>query len=231
MTEGIAVVLPTRNRPKELHRFLGSMVVLADNPEKIKFYLYVDDDDKVTPEAIDSALQLIHPRIFSLIGNRIIMSDMVNKLLPYVEEDIFFLGGDDLVMRTKGWDSIIENTFSNILDKIALLYGDDLSPCSNFATHPIIHRKWVKSLGYILPPYFSCDYADTWLNELADAIGRKIKIPIVNEHLHWTFGKAKVDLTYFEGKLRFQADRVPDIYNSKTAEREIDLAKLTALIK
>ena len=44
----------------------------------------------------------------------------------------------------------------------------------NFLTHGFLHRNWVETVGYFVPPYFSSDFNDTWLNEVADMIGRKI---------------------------------------------------------
>jgi hypothetical protein len=154
---------------------------------------------------------------------------MVNKLMPLVREDIFFFGGDDLVFRTSNWDLKIIEKFNLIQDKIALLYGDDLSLVPHlkyFATHPILHRKWVECLGYLAPPYFSSDYADTWLNELADSIGRKFKLDFVNEHMHWYFGKSPLDSTYAENRQRFSKDRPNELYDHLLQIRQQDIQKL-----
>lgn len=231
---GIAVVLPTRNRPNSLKRFINSLFDTCSNKENIFIYLYIDDDDTVTESCLKELSVNYPSKIFSLVGPRIIMSDMVNKLLPHIKEDIFFLGGDDLIIRTKDWDLKIINKFHTIEDKIALLYGDDLTltrGMESFATHPILHRKWVDCLGYLAPPYFSSDYADTWLNEIADKLGRKFKIDIINEHMHWTFNKAPLDQTYLECRKRFMKDNPPDIYKSLLGLREKDYNKLKNLIK
>lgn len=230
----IAVVLPTRNRPNLLKRFVDSLFDTCSNKDNISVYLYIDDDDRLTEFCIKELSHKYPLKIFSLIGPRIIMSDMVNKLLPLVKEDIFFFGGDDLVLRTKNWDLEIIEKFNSIEDKIALLYGDDMTLDDKmrfFATHPIIHRAWVNCLGYLAPPYFSSDYADTWLNELADTLGRKFKLNFVNEHMHWTFGKSQLDSTYVENRKRFSKDNPPKIYNSLTDARINDLNKLKSVMR
>lgn len=229
----IAIVLPTRNRPQSLSRFITSVFDTCSDKNNISIYLYIDDDDRLTEPCVKELSHKYPAKIFSLIGPRIIMSDMVNKLLPYIKEDIFFFGGDDLVLKTNEWDLEIINTFNAINDKIALLYGDDLTLDNNlksFATHPILHRAWVNCLGYLAPPYFSSDYADTWLNELADSLGRKFKLKFVNEHMHWTFGKSPLDQTYIENRKRFSKDNPPQIYNSLADVRKNDLQKLRSLI-
>lgn len=227
------MVLPTRNRPNELERFADSVFETCSDPDNISIYLYIDDDDYVSECKVKELSKKYPLRIFSLIGPRIIMSDMVNKLFPLVREDIFFFGGDDLVFRTKDWDLKIIEKFNSIQDKIALLYGDDYTLDPNmkfFATHPIIHRKWVECLGYLAPPYFSSDYADTWLNELADNIGRKFKLDFVNEHMHWTFGKSSLDTTYVENRKRFSKDSPNKIYHDLIEMRRQDIQKLKKVL-
>ena len=90
--------------------------------------------------------------------------------------------------------------------------GEAVHTQPNFATHPIISRRWVEIQGCVTPPYFSCDYADTWLNDLANDLGRKRLLPIFNEHMHWSLGKSPVDMTYVENRQRFQEDNVIEKY-------------------
>lgn len=225
----IAVVLPTRNRPDLLERFIDSLYSKAANKDAVRVYLYVDNDDQLTKRAFPSLAKNHPDKIKVLVGPRIIMSEMVNKLMPLVKEDIFFLGGDDLVMMTHGWDDLVINKFNEIEDKIALLFGDDTIQ-TNLATHPIIHRRWVECLGYITPPYFSSDYADTWLNDLADSLNRKFKLSFVNEHRHWTNGKGQVDSTYVENRKRYSIDNPQEIYNNLYQKRLEDIQKLKKLI-
>jgi len=192
----------------------------------------VDDDDQ---QGLDYTCKLSknYP-IHRVSGPRIIMSDMVNKLWPTITEDILYFGADDLVMRTKNWDDIIREKFLSIPDKIALLYGKDGGESQHkpdFATHPIIHRKWAELFGYVTPPYFSCDYADTWLNDLAEGVNRKFQIPIFNEHMHFTLGKAPVDNTYARNRNKFMEENTPQIYYNTRAERESCIRQLKKYIE
>tara|TARA_R110002110_G_scaffold108178_2_gene270360 strand:- start:327 stop:1073 length:747 start_codon:yes stop_codon:yes gene_type:complete len=239
MSEKIAILLPTRMRPERLTTFWKSVVSTVSDIENVKLYLYIDDDDPKTIEKADELKEEYGDRIFALVKPRIIMSQMVNELYPHVEEDILFFGADDLLMRTSNWDKVIIEFFTQVPDRIALVYGNDLaqtermhlSDPNRFATHPIVHKNWVKALGYLSPPYFSCDYADTWINDLANGVGRSFPLPFVNEHMHFTVKKAKMDQTYLENRQRFNRDRVPTIYREKQEELKSDISKLASFIR
>jgi hypothetical protein len=231
--EKIAILLPTRNRPDSLKRFWDSIVETSDDLDSISLYLYMDDDDSLSPP-VAAQLAKDFPNVFPFMGPRILMSKMANVLFSKAKGDIMFLGGDDLIMKTKGWDTVVRSSFDKIEDKIALFYGTDggegLAHPHNFATHPILHRKWAEVLGYINPPYFSSDYADTWSNDLADAVDRKFLLPIFHEHMHFVLGKSEFDSTYQEGKLRFRQDNVPLQYAGMGEQRNKDIEKLKAYI-
>ena len=224
--------MPTRGRPQGLLRFWQSVIDTVSDINNVKLYLYVDDDDS---ETLSSIHKLPHQdRVHVHVGERIIMSEMVNVLEPYVDDEILFFGADDLAMRTKGWDRILIEAFSKIPDRIAMFYGNDLTygqHPKDFATHPIIHTNWVTALGYVSPPYFSCDYADTWLNVLADGVKRKAELPFVNEHLHFTVGKSPIDTTYTENRERFVSDNMPQVYFDMKKQRDEDLVKLLNFIR
>ena len=225
----IAIVLPTRNRPELLERFISSVFNTSSNEEIVKFYLYVDDDDVLTPSAVSKLQSRYEDKIFVLTGPRILMSETANKLIPFVKEDIFFCGGDDLIFRTMNWDQMVIKKFDEIEDKIGLVFGHDLFQ-KDLATHPILHRRWVEALGYITPPYFSSDYSDTWLTELADKLDRKYKLNFINEHMHFTLGKSPLDNTYLENRSRFHQDNPPELYRSLQGKRTKDLNKLKDLL-
>jgi hypothetical protein len=65
--------------------------------------------------------------------------------------------------------------------------GDDMFLRSKtLAPHPIVHRRWLDTLGYFIPPYFDGEWGDTWVSDLASRIGRMKFLPFVCEHLHFT---------------------------------------------
>jgi len=226
----IAMVLPTRNRPEKLTRFINSVFSTAEDPSNVKFYFYVDSDDVVTMPCLEKVAQTSLSKFLVHRGPRIMMSQTANMLIPSIEEDIFFLGADDLVFKTQGWDTLVIDFFETHQDKVVLAYGNDLFN-SSLATHPIIHRRWVEAVGYLTPPYFEADFADTWLTDLARKIGGRIQLlDFVNEHMHFYARKSELDSTFAENRQRY-AEQDPDlVYRCLDPVRARDAQKLLQVI-
>ena len=219
----IALLVPTRKRPESVKRLLKSIEDTVNDKTSVTVYFYLDDDDFDTIRLIKSIKKRKTYDIKYMIGPRIIMSEMVNQLYPLTSEFILFFGADDIVFRTQGWDSILIEAVKEVSDGVGLFYGNDLvttQHAPDFATHPILTREWVNVVGYVSPPYFACDYADTWLNDIADRCGRKFALPFINEHLHHTVGKASYDSTYAENRQKFVIDNVPLLYQKHSHEIE-----------
>jgi hypothetical protein len=204
----------------------------AQTPE-VELVFYFDDDDpsyqnmKILPQATPTT-------VFSMVaftGRRIVMSDMWNVLTTKAHGDILMLSGDDCIFRTKGWDVQVENAFAKSIDKILLCFGDDRGPAGRvFATHPFVHRRWVETIGYFAGPGFSCDYADTWPQDIAEMINRKRYLDFAVEHLHPVWGKAEYDLTYRQSADRKHRDNTPLRYEQTFEDRKRDADKLREIL-
>lgn len=220
----ISLLVPTRNRPDNLKRFYDSAMKHASKPISIEVIAYVDDDD----ESYDFSL----PRLRYIRGPRIVLSEMWNKCAEMAISPILGHMGDDIIFRTDNWDSIIWNEFTNQPDKILFVHGDDMGGNGiNFGTHGFIHRKWMETVGYFVPPYFSSDYNDTWLNDVANALERRRFVNIQTEHMHFVFNKGPKDQTHEERLARHANDRVDEIYRAKKPERDADVEKLRKVMK
>ena len=229
----ISLLLPTRNRVNTsqgnfVYDFIQSARETADSPENIEIVFYVDDDDESSLEYFDS---FDDPLIRVVSGSRIVLSQMWNECYYESSGDILGHCGDDLRFRTQGWDSIILSKFQEHLDRIAFVYGRDGYAPLNFGTHGFIHRNWVEVLGYFVPPYFSSDFNDNWLNEIAKDVDRHFYVDIYTEHLHPAAGKYIMDVTHQERVERGAQDNVHEKYDSLSAERQIDAAKLLKFIE
>lgn len=108
------------------------------------------------------------------------------------------------------------------------VHGDDGYWGNRFGTHGFLHRKWVDALGYVLPPYFSSDYGDTWINDVANMLRRRVFLPILIEHMHPLWGKAQTDKTYQERMARGEKDGVKALYESMAGKRAEDAEKIKA---
>jgi len=192
MKERIAILTPSRGRPERLLDHWVSFLETVAHPELIHLYIYIDGDD----QCLEDYKCLDFPRkdlISMHIGPRTIMSDMVNILYDQSkQEEIIYFGADDLLMRTEHWDEVIRKGFDRFLDKLVLFFGRDDCESQHiskeFSSHPVIHRNFVDAVGYVSPPIFTCDFADTWINDIFKRIGRVEKLPYYNEHVHYLVG-------------------------------------------
>lgn len=222
----ISLLCPTRKRPDNIVRLWQSALETATHPNDIELVLYIDSDD----ESYDK-LEL-PGRVTRVRGERIVLSECWNQAYRYSKGDILFHCGDDIVFRTKGWDEVVTSTFDEYPDRIVFLYGDDGGPHVDFGTHGFISQQWAEAVGYFVPPYFSSDYNDTWLNDVAKLIKRHKRIDIYTEHMHPAFNKAEWDVTHQERLERHRNDKVDDLYRSPEmwAERADNAKKLQEVI-
>ena len=217
----ISIIAPTRKRPDNVKRLIDSATLTAENQQNIEFCFYVDNDD---------SLNVSDDRVRVYRGDRIILSEMWNKAYTLSSGDICMHGGDDIVFRTKGWDKMVIDAFNEVRDKILLVHGDDGHFGDSFGTHCFLHRNWVNTVGYFIPPYFSSDYNDTWLNEVENAIGRRKYLQFITEHMHWTFNKGPLDETHKERIERHKRDHVEDIYRQTEGKRREGVENLQQFI-
>lgn len=217
----ISLLVPTRGRPDGLWNLLLSAYETATHPKRIEIVAYVDDDDPDREEYFEN------DHVKWVLGPRIVLSEMWNKCYEAASGEILMHCGDDIVFRTAGWDAIVREKFDEYEDKIVIVHGDDVSPNTDaLATHGFLHRRWVETVGYFVPPYFSSDWNDVWLTEVADEIGRRVKVPIVTEHMHYSFGKADRDQNTNDREERGLRDDVVGLYKRTAKERRNDAAKL-----
>jgi hypothetical protein len=215
----ISLLVPSRGRPEMLAAMWSSAVHTAADPARLELVVYLDDDDP----AVDGYATRPLPWVESVVwlrGPRIVLSQMWNRCWERAEGEILWHGNDDIRFNTPGWDRRIRRTFAEIPDRIVLVHGNDGIQGAALATHGFLHRRWTDVVGTMVPPYFSSDYNDTWLTEIADRIGRRCYLPEVDiEHLHPVAGKGPLDQTHRDRLERHRRDGVDARYASLTQER------------
>jgi hypothetical protein len=222
----ISILCPTRNRTDSMMRLVRSARQTASNPVELEFIFYVDDDDDASATVADDL------GATAVRGSRIVLSEMWNRCWDEATRDVAMHCGDDIIFRSQNWDLHVLHAFERFPDKIALVHGRDGYQDQNLATHSFLHRRWVETLGYFVPPYFSSDYNDTWLTEVADAVGRRVYLPdVYTEHMHPVVGKGTWDQTHQERLARHTRDNVGKIYRDLLPKRLNDIAKLTTAIR
>lgn len=224
----ISILVPTRNRPDNIVRMYDSAMRTADEPTQIQFSFYIDNDDVLSPPVLNK----LGRNVIITRGPRIILSQMWNVACRKATGDIFMHGGDDIVFQSQHWDSLVKKHFDAYPDKIVFVYGEDTIQHGFIGTHGFLHRNWVDTVGYFVPPYFSSDYNDTWLTDVSRMIGRSVyDSNIITEHFHWSNGKAPLDITHSERLERHARDNVEQIYNDTLDKRIEDAAKLKRFIE
>ena len=130
-------------------------------------------------------------------------------------------GNDDIEFKTPGWDAMIEAEFAKYPDQILLCGGDDGFTHGKAIPHPFVSRKWCEIQGFFSAPYFESDYGtDTWNEDIARMIGRRVYLPeLLIYHHHPCFGTGPKDRTYKERIVRGYEQNPGKIYREKFSER------------
>lgn len=230
----ISLLLPTRQRPEQFQRFYESALNTADKPKEIEVVVYIDDNDGSYDSYNPKQLVKVRgPREFDGLVN---LSKMWNKCWETASGQYFGHMGDDIVFRTKSWDSAIKSVINDRPKKICFAWCNDYTDESyrnNFGTHGFIHKNWTDVVGRFVPPYFASDYNDTWFNDVAEALGVRTYLhEYITEHMHHSIGKAPMDKNTEERLQRHAAQKPDEIYNSreKRLERYAEIEKLREFI-
>jgi hypothetical protein len=204
-----------------------SALATADDPLRLELVLYLDDDDPALNAYTAWIRSSDHSRIKDLRGPRVTLSKTWNCCLAFAAGEILWHGNDDVRFRSDGWDTLIREAFEQVPDRIALVHGRDGIHDAALGTLSFLHRRWVETVGYFVPPHFASDYNDTWLNEVASAIGRRMFVPgVYTEHLHPAVGKGPMDQTHQERLVRHRDQNVDALYASLVHERTRDADRL-----
>jgi hypothetical protein len=223
----ISLLVPTRGRPANVKRFLDSAAETAGGEWEAVFY--VDADDPTLTETCEAITGRQNTCV--VVGERIVLSAMWNKCADRAWGDILGHMGDDIVFSSPDWVPMVEAQFDSSDDKILFVHGRDGCHDARFGTHGFVHRKWMETLDYFVPPLFSSDWNDQWLNDLANALDRRVFLPgLYTRHMHYVFGLADRDATYAEREQRGAQDNVMQLYRDTAHLREQDIAKLRAVI-
>ena len=223
----ISLLLPSRKRPKIFSRMVKSVRDTATNP--VEIVARFDDDDLNSAEAArqDGAIVIIGPRIRKITA-------LWNECFDACHGQIVAQWNDDVVVCTSDWDQMVEQSFAEVPDKILLVHGDDiLGHRGNFGPHSFVSRRWVECVGKFIYPYYTSDFGDAGLVELADRIGRRRFVPFVIEHRHFSHGFPEMEDETTKERLQRHAEDDPDsIYYSpeKMQERIRDANKLAKLM-
>lgn len=164
----ISIVCPSRGRPKLAKKMIDSFL---NNPGcEVEILLYLNEDDSKLKEY----KILIDSKHYSIGPDRS-PGYSWNLLAQQAKYDIIFLMGDDAYNTTDNWGEIVLKTFNLYKDKIVMVVPDiKRISKKEFCPHFLLHKNWIKTLGYFIPPHFHQHYVDSWTREVAKALNRYV---------------------------------------------------------
>ncbi len=113
----------------------------------------------------------------------------------YLNRDIFVLASDDFDVQ-QGWDDHLIEQFDGFDG--ALIVKDGYKPKTNIIPIPIMHRKMMERLNWIIyHPAYRHFFSDQELYYIVQELGNVKELRGTDTHLfshkHWTFGGRQKD--------------------------------------
>ena len=178
----ISILLPTRGKPESLKNVFGSIEETTKDKNSIDVSVYVDDDDVITRKYINDDLFGNYGfEITWFLGKRTrTMGEMLNTLREkcMTNPGIYTSAVDDYLFVTEHWDDIVREAFNSYPDRIALAYPEDPIAGPNQVTFGWVSAEWANVLGRYLTEFFPFWHDDSWLDQVAQMVQRKVKLDI-----------------------------------------------------
>ena len=196
MSADLAVIVPSRGRPKNIADLLLSWV--DNTSDKAALVVAVDDDDPELDGYRDLGLMDRGPN-FALVvqhkpGNMVVA---LNRTARTVAPRHFAVGfmGDDHRPRTPGWDLQVVEALKDLGTGVAS--GADGFRADHLPTWCAMTSNIIRALGYMAPPGLKHMYVDNAWESLGTALGAYRYLPdVLVEHMHPFAGKAPSDEGY-----------------------------------
>ena len=178
---------------------LDSLFSMADSPDDLEVISYIDEDDTETL-ALDTSLW----NVVRIVGPRETMGTLNAVCYAGSRGSIIMLGNDDMIVRTRGWDTHIREKVARFPDKVYLLYPNDLCKGSKICTFPILSRVTCDTIGDPFPADYRGAFIDVHVMDIFKRLygfgHQRIAYlgDVIFEHMHYRAGKSEYDVTYRE---------------------------------
>lgn len=185
----IAILTPSRDRPKQLLEMVEATLSTAEG--KVEIFIGLDCDDAGDYSAI---ADLGDPRVHVCRAQRMQLGAWTNHLaeLTWLRFPILASFGDDHRPRTHGWDTRVRDAFHRMGP--GLVYSADGLQDERLPTAPFWSASVIRELGWYFPPKQKHLYADDFWLAMANRVGRCAYLPdVLIEHLHPSSGKSEPD--------------------------------------
>ena len=196
----IAILTPTRHRPRRLLEMLDAIARTAAQPATV--HVGIDDDDTGYQDEYDCTPHtvIVHRHARQRLGPWVNMMAALER-----DADILAFFGDDHRPRTVGWDTAVCDAFTGMGS--GLVYGCDRLQNERLPTAPFWSTDIIRELGWYYPPNQVHMFADDFWLRLANDLGRCTYLPdVVIEHMHPSARKAQTDDVYQEADTNYGRD-------------------------
>jgi hypothetical protein len=182
-----SLIVPTRQRTRQLGHMLHSLVRTAAECRAIEVILVIDADDReslaFTFPRINLKRVVVEP---GLSMGALNMAGYETATGPYL-----MLLNDDVVARTPKWDKKIARCLREYTDGIVLIHVNDGVFRDQLCTFPIVSRTFCSLAGHICPREYLRYRIDDHIEDVFNLLGvlgerRSIYLPdVVFEHANF----------------------------------------------
>lgn len=177
----IAVILCSRGRPHLFNNLVESILETSSSLAEIEILCAVDDDD-VTRGDYRQIGNFIHYFVISRPGN---MAETHNLLFTKTQADFVFVLNDDCTFITPNWDLEIWEKMDRDRPQYGHTWprGHDPERPEPYSEFPVLNRKAVLELGFVMPENFKVYGSDHYLYKLCKARGWIVDLNVHINHL------------------------------------------------
>ena len=164
-----------------LQQVFASLKSNTTQKDKVSVWLYVDEDDTLTRQAIESgALSNAGVALHWHWGRQTSGLGEMQQILWQVSgraSEIYMVLCDDVCLGTPGWDDIVREASAKFPDGIFLASPHDPTTADT-CTYPIFGWRWLETLQQFFCGHFPFWYDDRWVHEVGEMAGRFVWLPI-----------------------------------------------------
>ncbi len=143
----LSIIVPTRGRPAQLRTFLDSLAQTAERIADIEVVLVVDEDDA-------GAIAFTHEGVALrrvVVPRGLTMGALNSRGYAAATGERIMLCNDDVVVRTRGWDTRLDGVFSSYPDDVVLAHVNDGTFKESLCIFPCVTRAFAELAGGICP--------------------------------------------------------------------------------
>lgn len=242
-----SLLIPTRDRPKQLARFIDSVYRTTTHKKNIEILFAVDDDDTVSQGYVNDLISQYKPHMSMALYTRtrsdMLNDDYYNWLGKKATGDLMWILADDLEIVQYKWDEMVWQEIVNFTfkypDKIFCISIKDNTPVPRhdmpkFPCFPMMTREAMNALGWLLFPKTPTWGADFISYCIFQPIERLLEIHNTNyiNHISWHNKQVEVDATNFRvGEIFNRLKMIPHFNTDRAIKEEVPNIRLDLLQK